>query len=204
MEPPISNLDKLTDKIYTEGIEKAQSESEKILNEAEKRKEQLIGEAEQEAEQIIQKAKTEADRLRLSVENDIQLKGRQLIHNIKQEINRLIKLKILDKDIKEAYEDKEFISKLILELAGYWRKQDLLELTMPSPLKQKFETYLKKEIPPHLNNLTINFDGKMEDGLRIGKAGDSFEITFGEQEFKDLFGEYLTDITRHHLFDSNT
>ena len=57
----LNNLDQITDKIYLEGIERAEKESKSILSKTEKEREQILSEAREQADQIITQAKRESE-----------------------------------------------------------------------------------------------------------------------------------------------
>lgn len=200
MAPEVSNLDKLTEKIYREGLEKADRKAEEIIREAEKEKETIIQEANAEAERIITSAKKEAALEMRSAESEVKLKGKQIVSDLKNEINRLLTSKVLDKNIQESFSDQKFLQSLILEIAGHWKSGDELELILPEKSKEKVGKAFEKNIHDHLSNLTITFNDRLTNGFRISKKSDTYEITFSEDDFVELFGAYLKEKTRAFLF----
>ena len=90
MSSSISNLEKLTDQIYQEGIEKAKIQSAKMIEEAEAEKAMLLKNAKAKADSILEEAQREANRLYQSVESELQLKSKQFISDLKENIEGLL------------------------------------------------------------------------------------------------------------------
>ena len=196
----LSNLDKLTEKIYQEGLSKADQRSKEIVTEAEQQAEQIVKQAEAKAEQLIESAKKTIEKEKRSAESEIKLKGKQLISDLKNEINNLLRTKILDHNIKESFDDQEFLKSLIIEIAGYWKSEEELELNLPAVIKDKLGAAMENGISGHVNNLTVTFNERLSDGFRIAKKSDSYVITFSEDDFIELFSAYLKEKTRALLF----
>ncbi len=195
-----SNLDKLTEKIYLEGVEKADLKAEEILKEAENQKEQIIHKANEEADRIIASAKRAAALEIRSAESEIRLKGKQLVSDLKGEINRLLTLKVVDNNIRESFSDQKFVQSLILEIVGYWKSGEELELVLPEKLKAKVGAAFEKNISGNVDNLTVSFNEHLANGFRISRKSDTYDITFSEDDFIELFSGYLKEKTRDFLF----
>ena len=200
MAPEVSNLDKLTDKIYREGLEKADKKAEEIIQEAEKEKEAIIAKANNEADRIVSSAKKEAVLEVRSAESEIKLKGKQLVSDLKTEINQLLIAGVLEKNIRESFSDQSFLQSLILEIAKKWNSGEELELILPEKSREKVNKAFEKNINDHLENLTVTFSDRLANGFRISKKSDSYQITFSEDDFTELFGAYLKEKTREFLF----
>lgn len=200
MAQEISNLDKLTEKIYKEGLEKAQQRSEELIKEAEAQKKQIIQTAHQEAEQITNSAKKTAALELKSAESEIRLKGKQLVSDLKSEINHLLKLKVLEENVKTSFSDQDFLQSLILEIVTYWKSEGELELILPEKLRGKVDKAFEKNIAEKVNNLTISFNDRLANGFRVSRKADSYDITFSENDFVELFGGYLKEKTNKFLF----
>ena len=195
-----SNLDKLTEKIYQEGIEKADLKAEEIIKGAEKKKEEIISGANTEAERIITSAKKTAALEIRSAESEIKLKGKQLVSDLKNEINHLLTLKVLDNNIRQSFSDQSFLQSLVLEIAGYWKSGEELGLVLPEKLKENVGKAFEKNISEHIDNLTVSFSDRLTSGFRISRKGDTYDITFSEEDFIELFSAYLKEKTSQYLF----
>ena len=196
----INNLDQLLDKIYKEGLEKAQVESENMLTKVKKECEAMKKDAQEEARTVVSNAQRDASRIAKSMENELQLKGKQLLNDLKQEIENLLSQAILGDPIHEAFADKSFMQKIITEAISHWNPSDDLELTLSRNLEGKIEQNFTKSIEANINNLTISFNDKMQGGFRIAKKGAGYQVSFGEEDFLNLLRSYLTEQTDKILF----
>ncbi|MEM6362729.1 MAG: V-type ATP synthase subunit E, partial [Bacteroidota bacterium] len=117
----INNIEKLTDKIYQEGVEKAQKESKEIISSAEVECNRILEEARKEAKSIVAKAEQEAAKTIRSTENELKLKGKQFISDLQDEIRTLLSSKILKNGTSAAFADAAFLKSAILEAIGFWK-----------------------------------------------------------------------------------
>ncbi|MEM6842480.1 MAG: V-type ATP synthase subunit E [Bacteroidota bacterium] len=201
--PEINNLEKLTDKIYQEGVRKAEEKSEAIVKSAEEERNRILAEAEAEAKRIIAEAQQQATRAARSTENELTLKGKQLISDLKVEIHQLLSAKILENGMSDAFADVSFLQSAILEAIRSWNSVDNLELMLPSELEKKLEKAFHHSVREHAENLTITFNDKISGGFRIAKKDDFYQISFSENEFNDLFKSYLSEKTNQLLFNES-
>ena len=201
-EPNITNLDELTARIYQDGIEKAEEQSRKILGEANDKQQEMIAHAEAEASKILSEARREAERLNKSVENELRLKGKQFVSDLKREIKDLIGKQMISANVNEAFLDKDFLKKAILEAIGYWKEDRLMTLTLPEKLRAQLDKAFEKSLAKNLDGLTIRFDGDLDGGFKVKRDADDFEITFAEQDFNTLFQRYLSESAETLIFKS--
>ncbi len=199
-----TNLEALTDKIYSEAIEKAEEDAGEIIKNAQAKSEQIIKDAREEAQHnIINKATKDALLLKTSTESELQLKGKQLISDLKREISNLISNKILDQNIKDTFLDTAFFKKIILEVVQHWSKEDVIELHLPENTRDKIDKQFQQEIGASVKDLTITYDDRMKGGFRIAKTDDSYQISFTDEDFISFFQTYLNKKTKQLLFDDN-
>ena len=114
-------LQELTEKLYREGVEKARSEAEQIIQEAENQRADTIKKAETEAEGIIQKAETEAASIISKGEAELKLAAKQALKALKQEAVNILAGNALAEDIPAALNDREFVAGLIKEIVSGWQ-----------------------------------------------------------------------------------
>ena len=200
MSQELSNLDQLTDKIYHEGVEKANLKADEILREAESQKQKIIHEARLEAERMIAAAKKAALVETKSAESEIRLKSKQLISDLKSEIVRLLRLKVIDSNVQASFSDQAFLQSLILEIVSYWKSDEELELILPEKLRGKVDKAFEKNIVEQIDGITISFNKQIANGFRISRKADTYDITFSEDDFIELFSGYLKEKTRTFLF----
>jgi V/A-type H+-transporting ATPase subunit E len=200
----LNNLDQLADKIYQEGIEKAQRESKSILSSAAAERAKMLEAAREEAKKIVGDAQREASRIARSTEQELIRKGKQLISDLKVEIHRLLGDKILAKNTQAALVDVSFLQTAILEAIRCWEATDSLELVLPSELEDKLGEAFQQSVREHAQNLTITFNNRLRSGFRITEKEQAYQISFTESDFIALFTPYLEEQTAKLFFPTET
>src|SRR5690606_6895421 len=92
-------LKELTDKIYLEGLEKANEKALEITSNAEDSAKKIIEKAEKDAEEIILQAKKQAVENAERIETELRLSSKQALGILKKEITDLIQAKVLQKSV---------------------------------------------------------------------------------------------------------
>ena len=106
-------LEKLTKQIYDEGIGRAREEAEKIIKAAQEEKKKILRAARQEAEDITDLAKKEAEELKNRVESEMRMATTQSLALLRQKISELISVKVASSSVKEIFDDKDFLKKIL-------------------------------------------------------------------------------------------
>jgi V/A-type H+/Na+-transporting ATPase subunit E len=190
------NLQQLTEKLYNEGIEKARAEEEKIITDAKKKAEEIIKNARNEEKKIIKEAEEYAENLRKNVQSEVKLSGRQAISAVKHQITHLIKAKILDKPLKEAFDDVEFLKGIIETAIRNWspRVSEPVELTLLLPRSKEKEMakhFLDKGANTLNEGIEINFTDDIKSGFKLGPKDGSYRVSFTDEDFDRFFTDYL-------------
>lgn len=185
-----TKIQELTDKIYREGVEKGNTEAERIISEANERKENILKEAESEAKRIVAAAEKEAAELKKNTEAELKLFVTQAVEALKSEVSDLITGEVVASNIKAAVVDPAFMQKVILELVKNWAKGELLTIqaSEAEALKKYFEANAKALLDKGCKIEKVN--GK-KASFAIMPADGSYKVTFGEEEFIEFFKAFL-------------
>lgn len=185
-----TKIQELTDKIYREGVEKGNTEAERIISEANERKENILKEAESEAKGIVAAAEKEAAELKKNTEAELKLFATQAVEALKSEVSDLITGEVVASNIKAAVVDPAFMQKVILELVKNWAKGESLTIQAPEAevLKKYFEANAKALLDKGCKIEKVN--GK-KASFAIMPADGSYKVTFGEEEFIEFFKAFL-------------
>ncbi len=200
-------LEELTQKIYQDGVTKANKESEQIINDAKKQAEDIIKKAKNEAQEIKDNAKNEAEDTQRKVENELKQSYQQTLRQIQQKITDLIVTKVTQDTVKDAFKDNDFIKKIIETALKNWvQDQSKVDLMLLLPENQEkdlakfFEAHTKDIIN---GSLSVEVDPDIKSGFKIGPADGSYQITFKEDDFQNLFRKYIRPKTIDLLFGEN-
>ncbi len=189
-------LQELTDKIYKEGVDKANKEAEKITSDAKEEAKKIIDKAKKEAESKKEKAEKEAEDLKKNTMNELQLSSRQAISDLKQEITKLIQAKAIEPETKKAFKEAEFTKDIIQTVVKNWnpKSDDIVDLKvlLPEKKQKEFESYFKDKAKDLLNKgLEVDFNEKIKGGFKIGPKDGSYLVSFSDEDFDHFFKLYL-------------
>ncbi len=200
-------IQEITQKIYQEGVDKAKADAEKIIADAKKEATEIVEKAKNDKNEITGQAEKEAQEIRKNVESEMQLAARQFTSKLKQRIVASITASPIEKPVKEAFDDKDFVKKIIHTAIEKWNPQQPeitgLKILLPEKDEQEFSEYFESEIHNMLNKtIEIGFDDKTRKGFKIGPKDGSYIISFSENDFENYFKNYFKERTRTLLFES--
>ncbi len=196
-----SKLQSLLDKIYQEGVEKGQEVASAMVKDAERKAEKIKQDAEKEAADIRRKAQDDADELKRNVTSELELAAEQTVSALKQKISDLIALEAVSEPVAEAFEDREFIKQTIQAMIRNWQNgENGLRLLLPEEEEELHRYFFKKSKKLLDGGLEIDFDGKLQNGFRIGPADGSYVISFTDKDFEAFFMDYLRPRTKEILY----
>ncbi|MDR0206725.1 MAG: hypothetical protein LBI45_05660 [Bacteroidales bacterium] len=185
-----SKIQELTEKLYQEGVQKGELEAQKLINEAQNRKNEIIREAQEAAKEIVYQATKQAKELKENTESELKLYAKQTVEALRIEVTNLLTNKLAQKTVNSAFEKTDFMSELILRLVSEWHQKDKLTINLVNSDRLKEFFFLNaKEL---LNNgLKIEEVNGKKHSFTITPSDGSYKITFGEEEFIELFKDFL-------------
>jgi len=201
-----SKLQELTNKLYNEGVEKANEEAEKIKSDAKKQADQIKQDAQQQADQIVQQAQQEAEDIKKNMRSEIDMAARQTLRQVQKQITEMIATRVIKEPTEHALEDTEFVKQIITEIIKNWNPQSKepvdLSITLPEKMQKELQEYLETKAAKELNaGITVEVSDRMKGGFSIGPADGSYKISFSEEDFKNFFKGYLRPRTVKMLFE---
>jgi V/A-type H+/Na+-transporting ATPase subunit E len=200
-----NKLQELTQKLYNEGVEKANEEADKIIKEAKAEADKIKKNAEKKAKGIIEEAEQKSEEIKKNVHAELELASKQTVRKVKQQITDLITSKVIDEPVKKAFDDEKFVKEIIETIIKNWdpQKKESVDLSvlLPEKLEKEFEKYFKAKTGKELNaKLELTFSEAVKGGFKIGPADNSYKISFAEEDFINFFKSYLRPKTGEMLF----
>lgn len=185
-----TKLQELTDKLYTEGVEKGKTEAAQIIENAQAEAAQIIEKATEEAESMKASARQAAEELTKNTQSELQLFAQQSVNALKTEITNLICDKLVVDSVKAATADKLFMQKIITELVQSWVKNE--DITIETKDAQNLTDYFAANAKELLNKgLTIKDVKGLKTDFSIAPTKGGYKLTFGDDEFIAYFKEFL-------------
>ncbi len=195
----------LTQKIYQEGVEKAEQKAEEIVGDAQARSERIVADAKKKAEEIVSESEQKAQELRRNVESEIKLSSQQAIASLKQQIVDLIMVKGLDQPVSKTLSDPDVVRKMVETVAANWKTggKDApnLEVLLPDQNRKELEKAFKGGILDSLKKgVSVTFTRNIKGGFQIAPQDGTFKISLTDEDFNEFFREFLRPKTRTFLF----
>jgi V/A-type H+-transporting ATPase subunit E len=185
-----AKIQELTEKLYLEGVERGNQEAERLVEEAQNRRKTMMEGAQEDAKEVISKAHKQADDLKKNTEAELKLYAAQAVDALKSEVANLLTNKLADSSVKTAFNQPDFMQKIILKLVSEWPKKEQLTIGTEdaNALKAYFEANAKELLDKGFKIEQVN--GK-KHAFTIAPADGTYKINFGEEEFIEYFKEFL-------------
>jgi len=199
-------LRELTQKIYTEGLEKGKTEAAEIVDQAKVEADTLVKEAKKQAEKILEDARKESEELKKNTQSELTLSSKQAVNALKQQLTDLVVSKSVKNALDGAFDDKAFIQDIMLTMVTNWDKIETsggdISIVLPEKEKERLGSFLKGKVAQQLKSgLEVNFEEGVKSGFKIGPKDGHYQISFTENDFRKFFEHYLRTRTKKLLFE---
>lgn len=189
----------LTEKIYSEGVTKANEEASKIMNQAKEEAKSLVANAQKEAEKIIAEANQKSEELRKNVHSELAMSAKQSIAALRQDIVGLITAKTSSDNVKKAFNDVDFVKNLLNETVKKWNVSNDLVVTIPE--QSDLDKFIRSGIAKAVGKeITVQHNARLQSGFKISPADGGFQISFTDQDFEAFFKNYIRPRTNELLY----
>ncbi len=199
-----SKLQELTDKLYSEGVQKANQEAELIIDKARQEAEKIVNEAKQKADKQLEEADKQAAETQRNVEAEIKLASQQAIATLRQKIGNSLTVSVVEPTLKEVFTDKKYIQGLISKVVEGWSKTGNFDMNivLPEADKAEMDKMVKSSFASEINKgLSFEFDATIKSGFKVGPKDGSYKISFTEADFGNFFKSFLRPKTNQLLFE---
>jgi V/A-type H+/Na+-transporting ATPase subunit E len=201
-----TKLQELTEKIYREGVVKAEAEAGEILDRAREDARQIVESAKREADAIVSGARREAEETHRNSTNELRLATRQMISDLKQQITALVGTKVIAEPVAGAFRRDEFIRDLILSVVKNWNPSGgetvHLGAMVPAEKLEAMQQFLATETGRVLREgVALSGSDRLNSGFMIGPAKGGYRVSFSDEEFTRFITAYLRPRLMQLLFD---
>ena len=199
-----TKLQELTDKIYQEGVQKAQNEAEELLARAKNEAAEIVSKARVDAQKILEESERKAKENARNVESELKLSAGQAMSALKQSIAQLITMKVVNPGVNAIFSDTKFLSELLLKIVeGFVQKGDFdLKVLLSQKDLLQLDGFIRNSFSTELNQgLVVEADAKVKGGFKIGPKDGSYLISFTEEDFNNFFRTYVRAKSSELLFE---
>ena len=185
-----NKIQELTDKIYREGVEKGNTEAQKLIANAQDEAKKIVEDARKEAEAIVAASRKSADELAENTKSELKLFAGQAVNALKSEIATLVTDKIVNADVKAFAADKDYLNAFIVALASKWSVNEPIVISTADAdgLKKYFAAQAKALLDKGVKIEQVNGNKTL---FTVSPADGSYKVNFGEEEFMNYFKEFL-------------
>jgi V/A-type H+/Na+-transporting ATPase subunit E len=198
-----SKLQELTNKLYSEGIEKARMQAQHIIEQAQAEATTTIEKAQLQANEITEKAKSEAHTLLLRTQSEIKQAGEQSLSVLKQEMVKLLAGSALAPAVKDSARTAGWIKDVVTAVISRWNPQQnqKMELVLPADLEKELASVFKAEASKLLaSDFQLKFESRMKGGFKIQAVDNAFVLSFSDEDFVSFFQSFLRPRAKEILF----
>ena len=188
-----NTLERMVDRIYQEGISRAEQKAQSIVADAEAKAHQVVAQATSEAARILGEAERQTNEKKRSTEAELKSAAARVITGLKHDIGSLLRERIVSVPVKTALSDVEFIKDLILAIV---KQQDGREfaITVSQAQQAALVENLRNAMQAKLAQLQIQGDSR-KSGFSIMAKGAGYEIEFSEHALADFLEPHLKQAT---------
>ena len=200
-----NKLQELTDRLYQEGLSKGKKEADDLLANARKEAEDIVAQARAEAEAIRADAEKRAVKIRTMVQGDIKMASTPAIAALKQQVENMVITKSVAQPVGAALSDQEFVKDLIKMVVRSFNASNpdgvALDVILPVAAQKELEKAAGNEAIKNLSKgLEVKNVKGLANGFKIGPKDGGYQLSFTEDDFTNLIGEYLRPATKKILF----
>ena len=184
-----NKIQELTDKIYREGVEKGNTEAQKLIANAQDEAKKIVEDARKEAEAIVAASRKSADELAENTKSELKLFAGQAVNALKSEIATLVTDKIVNADVKAFAADKDYLNAFIVALASKWSVNEPIVISTADAdgLKKYFAAQAKALLDKGVKIEQVNGNKTL---FTVSPADGSYKVNFGEEVFMNYFKEF--------------
>lgn len=185
-----SKLQELTEKIYSEGVERGKQQASEIVAKAEEEARSIVEKAKSDAEAIMADARKRASEMDTNTRSELKLFTQQAVNGLKTDITNLITSKITENAVKSATSDAVFMQGIIRMIAETWVKDG--SVTIETDKADELTRFFQANAAELLNSgvkVVSSKDGSTSFTISPEKGG--FKVTIGDDELIAYFKEFV-------------
>ena len=185
-----SKLQELTEKIYSEGVERGKQQAAEIIAKAEEEARCIVEKANNDAAQVMADAKKHATELDQNTRSELKLFTQQAVNGLKTDITNLLTNKITENAVKSATSDAEFMQGIIRMIAEGWVKDGnvVIETAKADELTKFFQANATELLKGGVKVVSAK---NGSSSFTIAPENGGFKVSIGDDELIAYFKEFV-------------
>ena len=182
------DLQQLLEKINKDGVEKAKSETLKIIDQANAQAKAIVATAAREAEQLVAHAKQEADAFEHRAEETIRQSARDTVLNVEKSVTAMLTALLL-KDVSITMNSPELVAQLASEaVRAYIQEKGEMDVVASAKLVDVIRAKLASEA---VKGVTVVSDAHTGSGFKVRLENGRVEHDFSGAAVADALAKNL-------------
>lgn len=188
-----NTLERLVDRIYQEGISRADDRAASIVSAAEAQAKEIIAKAQTDAARRVQETtELTAKKLR-DTQSELQGIVARAQAQLRRDISALLSHQVLNRPLSNLLSDADFLRGLIIELITKHRTDDLT-IILPKEKREEIVTKFSAQMAEKLPGLEISV-GPVKNGFIVKTKESGYEIEFSEESFLEFLKPLAKEAT---------
>lgn len=194
----------LAEKIYHDGVEKANHEADQIIAEAQAIKSDLLKRAEDEAERIVSAARNEAAKIKEQSEVDIKNMVTNAQDALLLKITDIVNSDAVTRSVNETFANPEVLYSVVLEMSKQMFAENSNGVEISTSNAEKLTEYFRKEAKGILDKgVQIREVAGKPASFDISPVGADYKVNISKQGFTEYFKEFMRPRMQEILFGNN-
>lgn len=192
-----NKIQELAEKIYKDGVEKANSQAEQIVAKAESQGRDALERAQSEAKRIIAAAQEEANQLKAQSETEVRNMVSSAEDALQLKITNMVNSAAVGRAVDATFAKPEALYGVVLQMA----KQLSGGVEIATSDAKGLEEYFRAEAQEVLNQgLKITEVAGKAANFDISPEGADYKINVSKEAFTEYFKEFMRPRMREILF----
>ncbi|MFC1498310.1 hypothetical protein ACFLS1_07565 [Verrucomicrobiota bacterium] len=201
-----AELQNLLERIQKDGVEKAETATEKTISEAKAKAKSILAEAEEKAGKLLEKAEEDAKAFEERARKSLKQAARDVILSIGTALNNTMK-DIVKSKSAEALKS-ETLEKIIAEtVAAYCSetsKDKRIEILLPADQQKRITDFFLSQYAAQLEKgIEIKADSSIAAGFKVSVVDENVEHDFSDEAISEalcqLLSPRLTEIVKKQI-----
>ena len=196
-----NKIQELAEKIYKDGVEKANGEASQILSGAQSKRDEIVGAAQKEAEAILAGAQKEAQSMKDRAEAEIKTSVTNAREALKSEITNLLTNQTVEAGVNEAFAKPEMLQDVVLKMAGQMIADGGNGVTISTEDAESLQSFFKSKAASLLEKgLVINQVNGLKRSFEIAPKEGGYKMNVSPEAFTEYFKDFLRPRMRELLY----
>lgn len=196
-----NKIQELAEKIYKDGVEKANDQAEQIISKAESRREEILSGAHREAKEIIQDAEKEVMAMKERAEAEIRTSVTNAGEALKSEITNLLTNQSVDAGVNEALKDPDVLRSVVLKMAERMVSDGGNGVEISTEDAESLRAFFQSKAADLLDKgVTIESVNGKKNTFEIAPKDGGYKMTVSPEAFSEYFKDFLRPRMRELLY----